>query len=137
MASALQVAICTAVANILTLPENDEVLVVGTVYKDMKLKPSILDEYVKVCQLRYRLIMVLETCCDRLHVLQAYVHLLRHSIAFLLGDSDTGVCLLARSSLQAECTHVVCRTEERHSLWGVPNLLELMTASFWRMRVLA
>ncbi|DBA81928.1 hypothetical protein WJX77_005299 [Trebouxia sp. C0004] len=34
-------------ANILTLPENDEVLVVGTVYKDMKLKPSILDEYVK------------------------------------------------------------------------------------------
>jgi DNA polymerase delta subunit 2 len=37
------------VANILTLPENDEVLVVGTVYKDMKLKPSILDEYVKVC----------------------------------------------------------------------------------------
>lgn len=38
----------TAVANILTLPENDEVMVVGTVYKDMKLKPSILDEYVKV-----------------------------------------------------------------------------------------
>ena len=37
-----------AVANILTLPENEEVLVVGTVYKDMKLKPSILDEYVKV-----------------------------------------------------------------------------------------
>lgn len=36
-------------ANILTLPENDEVMVVGTVYKDMKLKPSILDEYVKVC----------------------------------------------------------------------------------------
>lgn len=35
-------------ANILTLPENEEVLVVGTVYKDMKLKPSILDEYVKV-----------------------------------------------------------------------------------------
>ncbi|KAL3142785.1 hypothetical protein ABBQ38_003084 [Trebouxia sp. C0009 RCD-2024] len=34
-------------ANILTLPENDEVMVVGTVYKDMKLKPSILDEYVK------------------------------------------------------------------------------------------
>ena len=42
-------AACAAVANILTLPENDEVMVVGTVYKDMKLKPSILDEYVKVC----------------------------------------------------------------------------------------
>lgn len=42
-------AACVAVANILTLPENDEVMVVGTVYKDMKLKPSILDEYVKVC----------------------------------------------------------------------------------------
>ena len=33
---------------ILNLPENDDVAVLGTVYKDMKLKPSILDEYVKV-----------------------------------------------------------------------------------------
>ena len=45
--------LCAAVANILTLPENDEVMVVGTVYKDMKLKPSILDEYVKVQFLRH------------------------------------------------------------------------------------
>lgn len=44
----MQATACAAVANILTLPENDEVMVVGTVYKDMKLKPSILDEYVKV-----------------------------------------------------------------------------------------
>eukprot|EP00891_Asterochloris_glomerata_P002214 jgi/Astpho2/2214/e_gw1.00040.61.1_t len=36
-----------AVCGILNLPENDDVAVLGTVYKDMKLKPSILDEYVK------------------------------------------------------------------------------------------
>ena len=40
--------VCTAVCGILNLPENDDVAVLGTVYKDMKLKPSILDEYVKV-----------------------------------------------------------------------------------------
>lgn len=78
-------------ANILTLPENDEVLVVGTVYKDMKLKPSILDEYVKVCLLRYQLNTVLKTCCDRLHALQVYVHLMQHRIALLLGDSGMGL----------------------------------------------
>jgi len=50
------------VANILTLPENDEVLVVGTVYKDMKLKPSILDEYVKVC-LWIQMATHARTCC--------------------------------------------------------------------------
>lgn len=48
---AIKALLPAAVANILTLPENDEVLVVGTVYKDMKLKPSILDEYVKVSTL--------------------------------------------------------------------------------------
>lgn len=30
------------------MPEGAEVVVIGTIYKDMKLKPSILDEYVKV-----------------------------------------------------------------------------------------
>ncbi|KAK9829526.1 hypothetical protein WJX72_006332 [[Myrmecia] bisecta] len=34
-------------AHILNLPEGQEVAVVGTIYKDMKLKPSILDDYVK------------------------------------------------------------------------------------------
>ena len=37
-----------AVSKILELPENVEVAVVGTVYKEMKLKPSILSEYNKV-----------------------------------------------------------------------------------------
>ena len=37
-----------AVSKILELPENQEVAVVGTVYKEMKLKPSILSEYNKV-----------------------------------------------------------------------------------------
>jgi DNA polymerase delta subunit 2 len=35
------------VAKILELEEGKEVAVVGTVYKQMKLKPSILDEYTK------------------------------------------------------------------------------------------
>ena len=35
------------VSKILDLPEGQEVAVVGTVYKEMKLKPSILDEYNK------------------------------------------------------------------------------------------
>ncbi|CAK0784791.1 hypothetical protein CVIRNUC_007995 [Coccomyxa viridis] len=35
------------VSKILELPENQEVAVVGTVYKEMKLKPSILSEYNK------------------------------------------------------------------------------------------
>jgi DNA polymerase delta subunit 2 len=34
-------------ARVLELSEEEEVAVVGTLYKDMKLKPSILDEYVK------------------------------------------------------------------------------------------
>lgn len=34
-------------SRILDVPEEGEVAVVGTLYKDMKLKPSILDEYVK------------------------------------------------------------------------------------------
>ena len=29
------------------LPEGQEVVVVGTAYKEMKLKPSIMDEYAK------------------------------------------------------------------------------------------
>ena len=32
---------------ILGVPEEGEVAVVGTLYKEMKLKPSILDEYLK------------------------------------------------------------------------------------------
>ena len=38
----------SAVCKILDLPENQEVAVVGTIYKEMKLKPSILQEYNKV-----------------------------------------------------------------------------------------
>jgi DNA polymerase delta subunit OB-fold domain len=37
-----------AVEGVLNLPEGQECCVVGTVYKEMKLKPNILDEYVKV-----------------------------------------------------------------------------------------
>lgn len=33
---------------VLDLVEDEEVALVGTIYKDMKLKPSILDEYTKV-----------------------------------------------------------------------------------------
>ena len=36
-----------AVVRILGVPEEGEVAIVGTLYKEMKLKPSILDEYVK------------------------------------------------------------------------------------------
>lgn len=32
---------------VLEVPEEGEVAIMGTLYKDMKLKPSILDEYVK------------------------------------------------------------------------------------------
>ncbi len=39
---------CSAVTKILDLPENQEVAVLGTLYKEMKLKPSILNEYNKV-----------------------------------------------------------------------------------------
>jgi DNA polymerase delta subunit 2 len=35
------------VAKILSVGEDQEVAVIGTLYKDMKLKPSILDEYTK------------------------------------------------------------------------------------------
>ena len=34
--------------NVLDLVEGQEVAVVGTVYKEMKMKPNILDEYTKV-----------------------------------------------------------------------------------------
>ncbi len=37
-----------AVEGILNLPEEKECVVIGTAYKEMKLKPNILDEYVKV-----------------------------------------------------------------------------------------
>lgn len=40
-----------AVTKILDLPEGQEVAVIGTLYKEMKLKPSILDEYNKVLPL--------------------------------------------------------------------------------------
>lgn len=33
---------------VLDIPEGKDVAVIGTLYKDMKLKPSILDEYTKV-----------------------------------------------------------------------------------------
>jgi hypothetical protein len=35
------------VVKILSVGEDQEVAVIGTLYKDMKLKPSILDEYAK------------------------------------------------------------------------------------------
>ena len=37
-----------AVEGVLNLPEGQECCVIGTVYKEMRLKPNILDEYVKV-----------------------------------------------------------------------------------------
>ena len=44
----LTISLQPAVSKILELPENQEVAVVGTIYKEMKLKPSILSEYNKV-----------------------------------------------------------------------------------------
>ena len=41
------VSACAVVVNILEVPEGREVAVVATVYKEMRLKPSILDEYSK------------------------------------------------------------------------------------------
>jgi DNA polymerase delta subunit 2 len=41
---------CPAVSKILDLPEGQEVAVLGTIYKEMKLKPSILSEYNKVTE---------------------------------------------------------------------------------------
>lgn len=38
---------CAVVPSILSVPEEGEVVVCGTLYKEMGLKPSILDEYVK------------------------------------------------------------------------------------------
>lgn len=38
---------CSAVKGVLDLPENQEVVIIGTLYKEMKLKPSILAEYTK------------------------------------------------------------------------------------------
>lgn len=35
---------------ILNLPEGKECLAIGTVYKEMKLKPNVLSEYTKVCR---------------------------------------------------------------------------------------
>ena len=37
-----------AVKGVLDLPEGKEVAIIGTLYKEMKLKPSILAEYTKV-----------------------------------------------------------------------------------------
>ena len=37
-----------AVASVLEMPEGREVCVIGTLYKEMKLKPSILNDYTKV-----------------------------------------------------------------------------------------
>ena len=39
---------CCIVKGVLDLPEGQDVIVIGTLYKDMKLKPSILSEYSKV-----------------------------------------------------------------------------------------
>lgn len=44
----LKAIVSAPVCKILDLPENQEVAVIGTVYKEMKLKPSILNEYNKV-----------------------------------------------------------------------------------------
>lgn len=38
---------CPAVSTVLGLEEGKECVIVGTVYKHMKLKPTILDEYSK------------------------------------------------------------------------------------------
>lgn len=38
-----------AVESILNLPEGKECLAIGTIYKDMKLKPNVLSEYTKDC----------------------------------------------------------------------------------------
>lgn len=38
---------CDAVCTVLGLEEGKECIIVGTIYKHMKLKPSILDEYSK------------------------------------------------------------------------------------------
>lgn len=45
--STFYVCVSSAVAKILNVGEDAEVGVIGTLYKDMKLKPSILDEYSK------------------------------------------------------------------------------------------
>jgi len=36
------------VEGILNLPEGQDSIVIGTAYKEMRLKPNILDEYVRV-----------------------------------------------------------------------------------------
>lgn len=43
----------TAVNTVLGLEEGKECILVGTLYKHMKLKPSILDEYSKEVMLSY------------------------------------------------------------------------------------
>lgn len=43
---------CFLVCNVLGLEEGKECIVVGTLYKHMKLKPSILDEYSKEVNFR-------------------------------------------------------------------------------------
>ena len=62
---------CSAVTKILDLPENQEVVVIGTLYKEMKLKPSILNEYNKVftgpfCNILYARLSTLKpaTLCE-------------------------------------------------------------------------
>ena len=51
-----------AVEGILNLPEATESIVIGTAYKEMKLKPNILDEYVKVrTRWRFSFISVCQT----------------------------------------------------------------------------
>jgi len=54
------------VTKILELQENQEVAVIGTLYKEMKLKPSILDEYNKVSlsSMRVGLQWNVHACCD-------------------------------------------------------------------------
>jgi len=37
----------TKILEVGDLPEGQETVAVGTIYKDMKLKPSIMDEYTK------------------------------------------------------------------------------------------
>jgi hypothetical protein len=61
-------AFLVAVKGVLDLPENQEVAVIGTLYKEMKLKPSILAEYSKVSHI-YLTPPTHRTYCSSTHTL--------------------------------------------------------------------
>ena len=97
---------------------------VGTVYKDMKLKPSILDEYVKVhnTQRTASVTKGLLKACTKLDMLVVS----RNVLPYML--------VLVQTFVHANF-QVYCRIEGLHSWLGGLSLLELMTASYWKMRV--